>query len=87
MDPDMALDVSRQMMMLALKVSFPILCVGLAVGVLISILQAVTQIQEMTLTFVPKVIAMVLAGILLMPWALQQLMAFAQEMLGPMPIP
>lgn len=87
MDPDMALDVSRQMMILALKVSFPILCVGLAVGVLISILQAVTQIQEMTLTFVPKVIAMVIAGILLMPWALQQLMAFAQEMLGPMPIP
>ncbi len=87
MDPEIALDIARKMMMLALKVSFPILCVGLTVGVLISILQAVTQIQEMTLTFVPKVIAMVIAGILMMPWALQQLMEFATEMMGPMPIP
>ena len=58
MDTSVALDLGRQVLILALKISFPLLCVGLVVGVLISILQAVTQIQEMTLTFVPKIIAM-----------------------------
>ena len=82
-----AVEVVRSALLEALLIAAPILGAGLVVGLFISLFQAVTQIQEMTLTFVPKVIAMVLAGILLMPWALQQLMAFAQEMLGPMPIP
>jgi len=87
MDPSMALDLGRRTMITALLISLPLLGVGLFVGVLVSILQAVTQVQEMTLTFVPKIIAMVLAGILFMPWILTKLLEFTQDMLGPMPVP
>jgi flagellar biosynthesis protein FliQ len=87
MDVNTALDLGRQTLMLALLISLPLLGVGLIVGVLISILQAVTQIQEMTLTFVPKIIAMALAAILFMPFILDKLMNFATQMFGPMPVP
>jgi len=87
METQMALDLGRRVLITALMISSPILCVGLVVGVTISIFQAVTQIQEMTLTFVPKIIAVGLAAIVFMPWIMTKLMAFAAEMFGPMPIP
>ena len=87
MDPQIALDLGRKTLMLALLLSAPLLGVGLIVGVLISIMQAVTQIQEMTLTFVPKIVAMVLAAILFMPYIMEKLAAFATEMFGPMVVP
>jgi len=87
METDMALDLGRYTLKTALEISLPLLCVGLVVGVLISILQAVTQIQEMTLTFVPKIIAMVIAAALFMPWILTKLMTFATEMFSPMAVP
>ena len=87
MDEQIALELGRQVLLMALKISFPILCVGLVVGVTVSILQAVTQIQEMTLTFVPKVVAVTLAGLFFMPWILNQLMTFAIRMFSPMSIP
>lgn len=82
-----ALDVAREALILALMISAPLLMVGLVVGVLISILQAVTQVQEMTLTFVPKIVAMVFAGIIFLPYILQKLMNYAIEMFGPMVVP
>jgi flagellar biosynthetic protein FliQ len=87
MDTSMALDLGRHTMITALLISLPLLGVGLVIGVIISILQAVTQVQEMTLTFVPKIIAMVLAGIFFMPWILTKLMEFTSEMFSPMPVP
>ena len=87
MDPQIALDTGRQVLMLALFTALPMLCIGLIVGVTISILQSVTQIQEMTLTFVPKIIAIVLAGILFMPYIMNKLMTFATEMFSPMAVP
>ena len=87
MTPDAALDLGRQTMITALMISLPILCVGLTVGVIISILQAVTQIQEMTLTFVPKIVAIALAAILFMPWIMNRLLTFAAMMFSPMPVP
>ncbi len=87
MNPSMALDLGRETLMMMLIISAPLLMIGLIVGVLVSILQAVTQIQEMTLTFVPKIIIMVLAAVVLMPWYLQRLMAYAIEMFSPMPVP
>ena len=56
------------------------LVIGLVVGVVVSLLQAVTQIQEQTLSFIPKIVAMVVSAIVLMPWMGQQLMNYAQEM-------
>ncbi len=87
MNSEIALDLGRQVLFLILKVSLPLLCVGLIVGVSVSILQAVTQIQEMTLTFVPKIIAVIIAAIFFMPWIISQMMTFTQRMLGEMPIP
>ena len=87
MDQQAALDLGREVLLLTLKISLPLLCIGLVVGVLVSILQAVTQIQEMTLTFVPKIIVMVIAAIFFMPWIMTQLTAFARQMFGSMPIP
>ena len=87
MEPQTALDLGRRVLMMALMISCPILFVALVVGVTISIFQAVTQIQEMTLTFVPKIIAVGVAGIVLMPWIMTELIAFATEMFSPMPIP
>jgi flagellar biosynthetic protein FliQ len=53
------------------------LLIGLAVGVIVSLVQAVTQIQEQTLTFVPKITAMILAAIVLMPWIEHRLLEYA----------
>lgn len=73
--------------MLMLIISVPLLGIGLVVGVAISIIQAVTQIQEMTLTFVPKIIVMALTAALIMPYVMQLLMEYATEMFGTMPVP
>ena len=72
---------------IALMISLPLLSVGLVVGVLVSIIQAVTQVQEMTLTFVPKIVAMVLAAAFFLPWIMDKLMNFATTMFSPIPIP
>ena len=69
--------------MVTLMISTPILLIGMGVGLVISILQAVTQVQEQTLSFVPKIIAMVLAVGLFLPWIIRQLLAFSQEMFYP----
>ncbi len=65
--------------------SAPMLGLGLVVGLLVSIFQAVTQIQEMTLTFVPKIIA-VMAGLLLfLPWMLRIMLSFTAQILTEIP--
>ena len=68
MNLDTATELVRQTLVLALVVSAPMLVIGLVVGIIVSLLQAVTQIQEQTLTFVPKIVAMIAAAIVLMPW-------------------
>ena len=72
----------REALMLTLLISAPILGIGLLVGLVISLLQAVTQVQEQTLAFVPKIIAMVLVAVLLMSWMGSQMAAFAERMFG-----
>lgn len=82
MSIDQATQLIQHSLILALIVSAPMLCIGLVVGVLVSLFQAVTQIQEQTLTFIPKITAMVAAAILLMPWIGQRLIAYATIMFG-----
>ena len=77
---DHATEMIRQTLILALLVSAPMLLIGLIVGVVVSLLQAVTQIQEQTLTFVPKITAMVAAAILLMPWIGNRLLEYSAAM-------
>lgn len=83
MSPDSAIDIVREALILTLMVSGPILMVGLVIGLLVSVLQAVTQVQEQTLSFVPKIIGMALAAVVLVPWMGVKLMDFTVRMLGP----
>ena len=82
MSIEQASDLIRETLVLTLIISAPLLVIGLVVGLIISLLQAVTQIQEQTLTFVPKIVAMVAAAILVMPWLTALLMDYAARMFG-----
>ena len=64
----------------ALILATPILGAGLVIGLVVSLFQAVTQIQEQTLSFVPKMIAMGLVALMLAPWLIQQISDFAERM-------
>jgi flagellar biosynthesis protein FliQ len=74
------LDEVREALLTALIVSAPILGAGVVVGLVISIFQAVTQIQEQTLAFVPKIVAMILVTIVLLGWISIKVMEFATVM-------
>ncbi|MFT4143816.1 MAG: flagellar biosynthesis protein FliQ [Mobilitalea sp.] len=75
------IDIARQALYLVLKASAPMLVVSLVVGLIISILQTVTSIQEQTLTFVPKLIAVFLVMMLCGSWILNSLKEFIVELL------
>jgi flagellar biosynthesis protein FliQ len=72
-----ALELIQKTLELALLISAPMLVIGMVVGVIVSLFQAVTQIQEQTLTFVPKIAAMVAAAVVLMPWIVQKLLDYS----------
>ncbi len=74
------LDLVRVTLMVVLRIAGPILAAGVVVGVVISLVQAITQIQDQALAFVPKIIVMLLVTILLISWIAGQLAAFAIEM-------
>ena len=81
MNEDVVIQLVTGATELALKVALPLLAVGLGVGVIISVFQAVTQIQEQTLTFIPKVLATVAVLIIGGPWMLDQLISYTTELL------
>lgn len=85
MDTDVVVSLSTQAMSLALKLSLPLLGVGLVVGVIISIVQAVTQVQEQTLSFIPKVLAMAAVLIIAGPWMLNQLLSYTADLWSSIP--
>ncbi|HET8536511.1 MAG TPA: flagellar biosynthesis protein FliQ [Solirubrobacteraceae bacterium] len=80
MDQDVVITLVSGALQLALKVALPLLGVGLVIGLAVSVFQAVTQIQEQTLSFIPKVLA--LAGVLVVggPWMLGQLLTYTQDL-------
>jgi flagellar biosynthetic protein FliQ len=85
MDQDVVVSLATQAMSLALKLSLPLLGVGLLVGVVISIIQAVTQIQEQTLSFIPKVLAMAAVLVIGGPWMLNQLLSYTADLWSAIP--
>lgn len=74
------IDVTRQALLLIIEISLPVMLVGLIVGVAVALFQALTQIQEMTLTFVPKIIATFLTVFLLFPNMAALLTSFTQSL-------
>jgi flagellar biosynthesis protein FliQ len=85
MDANAAIDVGRHALVLTLMVSAPLLATALVVGFVVSLFQAVTQIQDHTLSFVPKIACVLLVALLMGPWIAGRLVEFAREMLGTLP--
>jgi flagellar biosynthesis protein FliQ len=79
-DQGTVMEIGARAMWLTLQVSLPILGVSLVVGLLVSIFQAVTQLQEPTLSFIPKILAVVLVIVLAGPWMLNSLLAFTTQL-------
>lgn len=82
MSPEMAIDLFRRALYTALLIAAPMLLGGLLIGLAVSIFQAVTQIHEMTLTFIPKIAVVVLMLILFLPWMTQTLLGFTSDLFG-----
>ncbi len=81
----LAVDIGRQCLLVTVKLAMPVLAAGLIVGVMISILQAATQIQEQTLTFIPKMFIVVVTLFMIMPWLLQVLVEYSLDLITGMP--
>jgi flagellar biosynthetic protein FliQ len=75
-----AIDIGRDAIIVSLKLGGPIMVLALVVGLVISLFQALTQIQEMTLTYVPKIVAILIAMILLLPFMLATLGSFTERL-------
>jgi flagellar biosynthetic protein FliQ len=75
-----AIELVRTALIITLKIAAPILLAGIAVGLVVSILQSVTSIQDQTLAFVPKIVVMVLAAVVLIPWIAQRLIEYAADL-------
>ena len=79
MTPEFVVGFARQSIELALMISLPMLGIGLIVGVAVSIIQAATQIQEMTLSFIPKIVAIFIALLISFPWIMDKMITFTQN--------
>lgn len=86
MNIDYVVYIGRETMMTAIYILAPILGMGLVVGLIVAIFQAITQIQEMTLTFIPKMAVVGLIIVILMPWFLDVLLAFTREIFNQIPL-
>jgi flagellar biosynthetic protein FliQ len=82
---DTVVNLASQAMSLALKVAGPLLIVGLVIGIVISVFQAVTQIQEQSLTLIPKIIGVAVVVVLLGPWMLGQLVSYTSALYTAIP--
>lgn len=85
MTPESVMSLGQQALQLALMLAAPLLLVSLAVGLLVGVFQAATQINEMTLSFIPKVLAMAAVLLLLGPWMLQMLAEFTHRLIEGIP--
>ncbi|NRA94598.1 MAG: flagellar biosynthesis protein FliQ [Planctomycetes bacterium] len=77
MTPDAVVEIGRETLFTAMILAAPVLCVGLTVGLLVAVFQAVTSVQEQTLSMIPKMLAVAVTLILLMPWMINRIVVFA----------
>ena len=85
MTVDQAIDLVREALKLMLLISAPILSAAIVIGLIVSLIQAVTQIQEQTVAFVPKLVAMVLALGISLPWVLTRLVEYSRDLFENVP--
>ncbi|EHQ58624.1 flagellar biosynthetic protein FliQ [gamma proteobacterium HIMB55] len=85
MGPETVLDIGREALWLAVLLAGPMLGAALAVGLFIGVIQAATQIQEMTLSFIPKLLALVIVLFIIGPWMLRIIVTFTQRLFMDIP--
>lgn len=85
MNQDTVMNLATQSLELAVKIGGPLLLVGLAVGLTVSVFQAITQIQEQSLSFIPKIIATAVVLMVAGPWMLNQLLAYTESLYRAIP--
>ena len=81
MTADFVVGFGRQAIELCLMMALPMLGVGLMVGVVVSVIQAATQIQEQTLTFIPKIVCMFIALLVALPWMMERMISFTRNVI------
>ena len=86
MSIDFVMSIANEAVKVTLLLSAPMLIVGLIIGLVISIFQAVTQVQEMTLTFVPKIIGVMVALIIALPWMINIIVTYTQNLFNSIPL-
>mgnify|MGYP006388655893 FL=1 len=85
MTPDVVIKLAEQSIYMIIIISAPMLLIALAVGLIVSVFQAMTQIQEQTLAFIPKILAVFLSLILFGPWMLTLLLDFTRDLFEQLP--
>ena len=86
MTPEFVVSFAKEAISLTILLSMPMLGLGLVVGLLVSVFQAVTSVQEMTLSFVPKIIAVFLGLLFFAPWMLERLTSFTARVITNIPV-
>ena len=86
MTPEFVVGFARQSIELTLLISLPMLGVGLGVGLIVSIIQAATQIQEATLSFIPKIVCMFIALLIAFPWIMDKLLTYTRDIFLNLPL-
>lgn len=85
MDVQEAVDVGREAILMTLTIGSPILVAGMVVGLTIGLFQALTQIQEQAVSFVPKILAMVMTLSFALPWLVTRMVEYTQELISGIP--
>jgi len=80
MNFEQAIELGREAVMMTLMIGAPVMVIAVVVGLIISIMQAVTQIQDQTLSFVPKIIAMILTLLIFLPWIMERMTDYASNL-------
>jgi flagellar biosynthetic protein FliQ len=85
MTPEYVIRLGQETLLLSMYVAGPALVVALVVGLLVSVFQAVTQIHEMTLTFIPKILAVAGVTMVILPWIIQRMVDFTANLISSIP--
>ncbi|MFZ5832838.1 MAG: flagellar biosynthesis protein FliQ [Planctomycetota bacterium] len=85
MDPNTAIDLGREALWITLLIGAPVLLAGLLIGIIVGLLQALTQIQEQTVAFVPKLVAMLAILGFTLPWLIQQMVQYSHDLIAGIP--
>ena len=86
MSPDIAVELCRDAVILTLLVGAPVMVISVVVGLIISLFQAVTQLQEQTLSFVPKIVAMMLTVLYVLPWIIGRMVYYTEDLYHNIPV-